>query len=154
MGTIAEQINYLAETKTAIKEAIVAKGVSVADYDTFRSYAEKIASIETGGGGSSMEYWSIPNDNDANSIIVNMLEIGLICKLAKGISIQTGQTMIASPLIIANNNYKTIAFAIDLNTNVYINEEFMTCNDLWEQVKSSVITELRITQITEEEFYS
>ena len=31
MGTIAEQINYLAETKTAIKDALVAKGVSVAD---------------------------------------------------------------------------------------------------------------------------
>ena len=52
MGTIAEQINYLAETKTAIKDALVAKGVSVADSDTFRSYAEKIGEIQSGGGES------------------------------------------------------------------------------------------------------
>lgn len=48
MGTIADKLTYLSATKTAIKSAIVNKGVSVADSDTFRSYADKIASIETG----------------------------------------------------------------------------------------------------------
>lgn len=48
MGTIADKLTYLNATKTAIKSAIVNKGVSVADSDTFRSYADKIASIETG----------------------------------------------------------------------------------------------------------
>ena len=48
MGTIADKLTYLSATKTAIKSAIVNKGVSVADTDTFRSYADKIASIETG----------------------------------------------------------------------------------------------------------
>lgn len=51
MATIAEQLTSLANTKTAIKDAIVAKGVSVADTDTFASYADKIGQIETGGGG-------------------------------------------------------------------------------------------------------
>ena len=50
MGTIAEKLTYLNETKNAIKEAIVNKGVSVNDSDTFRSYADKISSIEAGGG--------------------------------------------------------------------------------------------------------
>lgn len=45
MATIAEQLTSLAETKTAIKDAIVAKGVTVADTDTFRSYADKIGGI-------------------------------------------------------------------------------------------------------------
>jgi hypothetical protein len=50
MGTIADKMNYLLETKKRIREAIAAKGVSISDGDTFRSYANKIASIETGGG--------------------------------------------------------------------------------------------------------
>jgi hypothetical protein len=47
MGTINDKLTYLNGTKTAIKNAIVAKGVSVSDNDTFRSYATKIGNIET-----------------------------------------------------------------------------------------------------------
>jgi hypothetical protein len=47
MNTTAEKILYLNETKIAIKDAIVAKGVEVADDASFRSYAERIAEIET-----------------------------------------------------------------------------------------------------------
>lgn len=47
MATV-DKLNYLLETKEEIKAAIVAKGVSVADTDTFRGYANKIAAIETG----------------------------------------------------------------------------------------------------------
>lgn len=39
--TIADKLTYLANTKTQIKNAIVAKGVEVADTDPFRSYAER-----------------------------------------------------------------------------------------------------------------
>lgn len=55
MGTTADKLGYLKGTKDAIKSSISSKGVSVSDEDTFRSYAEKIASIQTGmqslGGG-------------------------------------------------------------------------------------------------------
>ena len=51
MGTITDKLNKLAETKSAIKTAIVNKGVAVSDTDTFASYANKIASISGGGGG-------------------------------------------------------------------------------------------------------
>lgn len=53
MATIAEQLTSLANTKTAIKDAIVAKGVSVADTDTFASYATKIGEIQAGGGSAT-----------------------------------------------------------------------------------------------------
>ena len=56
MATIAEQLTSLANTKTAIKDAIVAKGVSVADTDTFSSYAQKIAQIS---GGTVDEYGNV-----------------------------------------------------------------------------------------------
>ena len=51
-NTIQDKLAYLEETKEAIKQSIIAKGVSVSDEDTFRSYADKIETIETGGGTS------------------------------------------------------------------------------------------------------
>lgn len=47
MGTTLNKLNYLFDTKTAIKNAIKNKGVSVSDSDTFRSYANKINQIPT-----------------------------------------------------------------------------------------------------------
>ena len=51
-NTIQNKLAYLEQTKGLIKESIVAKGVDVADTDTFRSYADKISSIQSGGGGT------------------------------------------------------------------------------------------------------
>lgn len=45
MGTIAAKLAYLNDTKLAIKNAIIAKGVSIIDGTAFREYATKIASI-------------------------------------------------------------------------------------------------------------
>jgi hypothetical protein len=55
MKTLNKKLTYLAETKAAIKTAIVEKGQTVEDTDTFRSYADKIRAIEAGGGGGSVE---------------------------------------------------------------------------------------------------
>lgn len=41
----ALKLSYLADTKTAIQNAIIAQGVPVGDEDTFRSYGEKIGAI-------------------------------------------------------------------------------------------------------------
>lgn len=46
MGTIADKLLYLNETKTAIKDAIVARGVDVSDLTPFRQYADKIGAIK------------------------------------------------------------------------------------------------------------
>lgn len=48
MGTIADKLNLLQNTKSAIKTAIIDKGQPVADSDPFSSYAGKIAAIQTG----------------------------------------------------------------------------------------------------------
>lgn len=45
MSDIATKLAYLNETKSLIKQAIINKGVSISDTDTFRSYADKISSI-------------------------------------------------------------------------------------------------------------
>lgn len=48
MGTTAEKLAYLSETKASIKNAIVAKGVEVPEGTTFRGYADLISGISTG----------------------------------------------------------------------------------------------------------
>ncbi|WP_050696877.1 hypothetical protein [Anaeromassilibacillus senegalensis] len=65
MGTIAEKLRHLAETKTAIKNAITAKGVAVSERDTFRSYATKIEQIKSGTVNSILE---IPVAGDPNIV--------------------------------------------------------------------------------------
>lgn len=53
--TTASKLNYLLETKSKIKDALVKKGASVSNTDTFRSYADKIEGL-SGGGGSDLVY--------------------------------------------------------------------------------------------------
>lgn len=65
MGTIAEKLNYLNTTKANIKNAIIEKGVSVSDNDTFRSYATKISDISSGGGPS--EITMLQNTKELNA---------------------------------------------------------------------------------------
>ena len=47
MGTTGEKLQKILDTKSAIKNAIIAKGVSISDSDTFASYATKISSISS-----------------------------------------------------------------------------------------------------------
>ena len=53
MGTIQEKLAYLNDTKSLIRNAIIDKGVAVSTTDTFRSYAEKIGLIQSGGSSES-----------------------------------------------------------------------------------------------------
>lgn len=75
MGTIADKLTYLNGTKTAIKDAIVAKGVAISDSDTFRSYADKIGQIESGGSGAPTTKYGVSIDNllgnvDAEGVMI------------------------------------------------------------------------------------
>lgn len=85
MGTITDKLNKLAETKSAIKTAIVNKGVSISDTDTFASYADKIASIsggtptegiygvfiyDTNGNLTKPEEWNTANNDLAVGVAV------------------------------------------------------------------------------------
>ena len=63
MGTITDKLNKLAETKSAIKTAIINKGVAVSDSDTFASYADKIASISGSGGSGDLDFSKLGYDS-------------------------------------------------------------------------------------------
>ena len=75
MGTITDKLNKLAETKSAIKTAIVNKGVAVSDSDTFASYADKIASISGGGGSGDLDFSKIGYDS-APAVITEGIAAG------------------------------------------------------------------------------
>ena len=66
MATIAEQLTSLANTKIAIKDAIVAKGVAVADTDPFSAYPSKIQQIS--GGGAPATKFGVSIDNLLGSV--------------------------------------------------------------------------------------
>lgn len=51
MGTTAEKLNKILDSKAKIKAAIEAKGVSDVG-DVLANYPDKIASIQSGGGSS------------------------------------------------------------------------------------------------------
>ena len=59
MATIAENLTLLESTKANIKQAIVNKGVSVSDTDTFASYADKIGQISGGSSAAALDFGSI-----------------------------------------------------------------------------------------------
>ena len=58
MGTTADKLNYLSNTKSLIKNAIVNKGQTINSGDSFRSFASKIENIQT--GVNLNDYWDFP----------------------------------------------------------------------------------------------
>lgn len=65
--SVASELNLLRQTKAAIKQSIINKGVSVSDSDAFSTYSSKIDAIETGSTGYEIEY----EDYGAAYITVN-----------------------------------------------------------------------------------
>ena len=139
MGTIADKLTYLSNTKAAIKNAITAKGVTVSDGDTFRSYADKISSI-SGGGGS--EFTGFADDSaipfykyickcinvnqryiavidTANNEIEKLVSLSNIKSCARSIKFKSGATTFYTDqfmLVMSGNGYTAIPFPyIDLS---------------------------------------
>lgn len=59
--TVKTKLDYLAETKSLIKSALIEKGQEVADGDDFRSYADKISAISGGASGGGNAWEVLPN---------------------------------------------------------------------------------------------
>ena len=69
MATIAEQLTSLANTKAAIKQSIIDKGVQVADTDPFSAYPAKIGQIS--GGGAPATKFGVSIDNMLGNVDEN-----------------------------------------------------------------------------------
>lgn len=101
MGTTAEKLAYLSGTKTAIKDAIVAKGVEVPEATTFREYADKISQIK--GSDTDIDIPNPPQDGKTRLYItippsvlneelpsVDSIPLYLIQSVSNGIEIDWG----------------------------------------------------------------
>ena len=67
MGTTADKLNAILNTKEAIKQAIRDKGVYIGDHDAFAEYPDAIRSIEAGSSeGGSDEFFNLRTDNGTN----------------------------------------------------------------------------------------
>lgn len=66
MGTLADKLQYLKDTKDAIMNAIIEKGVAITSSDTFRSYADKIKSITSGAPKESTFTGYIAQEGSTN----------------------------------------------------------------------------------------
>ena len=71
----ADKLNKLLETKQAIKQAIIDKGVEVADDTKFADYPSKISSIESGSGegGGDPYYEELFNQRTNNGTNISYL---------------------------------------------------------------------------------
>lgn len=61
MGTIADKLTYLGQTKAEIRDAIIAKGVTIPEEIAFREYAGKIREISADGNEDPVE-WKRPDE--------------------------------------------------------------------------------------------
>lgn len=127
MGTTAEKLAYLAETKQQIKTAIENKGVSIPDGTTFRQYAEKVGEIS--GGGSSKYGMTIDNifgDVDENGTYVMPQPFGAVFS-----GIKTVNTKYAISLAY-NKNIVSVSFP-DLevvNSGSALEYAFFECENI------------------------
>ena len=122
MGTITDKLNKLAETKSAIKTAIVNKGVAVSDSDTFASYASKIASISGGGTPTEGIYGVFIYDTNGNltkpeewDTANNDLAVG-VAVIDENCSFIIGKTDI-SGISWSNTLYGTTVSGVTTTTN-------------------------------------
>ena len=105
----ADKLNKLITTKAAIKEAIQNKGVTVTDTDTFASYADKISSISSGGGGGYEFDFTVLGYNeeeckDANNIANVAINFDGFTQSQITEAIAYGKELYDSNYSITNNN--------------------------------------------------
>lgn len=91
MGTLADKLQYLKDTKDAIMNAIIEKGVEITSSDTFRSYADKIKNIASGGvGGYTTVIDNVKNSISASVATVDNLSSRIVGSLLNNSGIVSG----------------------------------------------------------------
>ena len=91
MGTLADKLQYLKDTKDAIMNAIIEKGVEITSSDTFRSYADKIKGIASGGvGGYTTTIDNVKNNISATVVAVDNLSSKIVGSLSNNSGIVSG----------------------------------------------------------------
>lgn len=119
MATIAEQLTSLANTKAAIKQSIIDKGVAVADTDPFSAYPAKIGQIS--GGSAPATKFGVSIDNLLGDVDENGKYI-----LPTGSFVFNGNA-IKSGLRLWNRFYESNCTEAYLNGLEYVTTGMLNC---------------------------
>lgn len=125
----SDKLNYLKQTKEEIKNAIVAKGGTIADGATFRSYKDAIAAIETGGGSAELPEEALNISGDCTNRFFNANYDWLISEY--GSKIKTNNiTNLESTF--QNSKLESIPFELncDSSTAIAMDYCFSSCVNL------------------------
>lgn len=120
MGNISEKLDYLSQTQSLIKNAIISKGVPVQDSDSFRSYANKINNISSTDPNALLNVTELAYQEQIQ------LESGKVYTL-----VPTGNVTFVLPTIADKSKFPQIlvqlkmetVVTIDLGTTNFFNKE-------------------------------
>ena len=120
MGTTAEKLQAILNSKAAIKASIEAKGQEVGDIP-LSQYAAKIDAIETGGGGGTSKFYlnkCVLTDNDGYQIEKIPIKAGDMIDLGAGEDVpeSTKITRLWHPAMI----FEEWASSIDIVDNQFV----------------------------------
>lgn len=74
MGSVINKLNYLEETKTQLKDSLIAKGASITDETPLSEYAPAIENIQSGGGAQLNIAFGENPPEDTTKLWVNSTE--------------------------------------------------------------------------------
>lgn len=120
MGNISEKLEYLSQTQSLIKNAIISKGVAVEDSDSFRSYVNKINNISSSDPNTLLNVTELAYQEQIE------LESGKVYRF-----VPTGNVTFVLPTIVDKLKFPQIlvqlkmetVVTIDLGTTNFFNKE-------------------------------
>ena len=119
MGTVADKLALLQNTKASIRQAIVAKGQSIEDTAPFSSYPEKIAAIKSAQPGigtlvgyadNNITYTTVKNETTGFEGRVNIAKGGIKTLVPMAYSGSVKITGYGILEILSNNSAKVLEF--------------------------------------------
>lgn len=125
--SITDKLQTLKNTKQAIKQALIDKGIEVSDTDAFASYADKINTIKTGENeivGINLNY--IFEEDENGELIRTTKPIDFVCN-TKGIS---AEKLFSN--LFSNSNVISVSFPELLTIEGYmgLDNAFSNCDNL------------------------
>ena len=132
MGTTADKLNKILETKAAIKSAIISKGVEVADGTKFADYPSKIAAISGGGSSEADTYYEdLFNQRTSDGMNMSYLFYNSSSSEFDVSRIDTSKTISMSGMFYNCFNLTSLDVSnFDTSKVIYMDSMFYYCSNL------------------------
>ena len=118
--TISEKLDYLYNTQSQIKSAIISKGVDVSDSDPFMSYGDKIRDISSVDPNALLNVTELPSNGTISLEAGKVYMLNADGDLTFSLPIISSKTKFPQILIQLN---MTNPVTIDLGTHYFFNQK-------------------------------